>query len=681
MKRLLKVGIAIITIILIVVACNLKPEINEASQQSNANFGQDPTIRIGFEVDTLTQEIRYLTPELNGVSTQATEVLAGPSTTGFTFSYGFAGGNYLPSGTTNDTGTCQPNTPDFEPTTNTLTVEFCFENQSATPYQKLLYRTAAGNTNVVSATHDGKTLDSTNFVPSAAAFDNTNDGTLVQNEATQAQIFVINYTGTSVRFFLDVLASHLVINEVDVSTANGNLTVNGNAVDATEFVEIYDGGVGNTSLTGHVLNFFDGTSDTSYRSVDLVGKSTNVDGYAVICVNSDFVANCDFDISGAGQAIDELQDGADAIGLYFAAPIANGTALTNNNLLDAFVYDTDDVDDAGLLTLLNTGQQQMNENGGGNEVNQSNSRCINGSGGAQNTTSYLQRAPTPGVANDCPDGSFDIELRFVNAPTASQATAFAAAEARWESIVTGDVANQFVNIAAAGCGAGMPAVNETIDDLLILIQLGPIDGVGNVLGSAGPCATRVGTHLVAIGTMNFDTADLGALETAGTLNAVIAHEMGHVLGIGSRWEPANLHGTCPGAIDGNVFYTGANAVAQFTGAVPAGLGQIGQPLVEETGGPGTSCGHWDEGFFDNELMTGFLDAGSNPISSMTIGSIADLGHTVDLAQAEAYTVPGCSIGLGCTNVRGGQSEMKINDIILSPQFEVLPDGTLIPTNN
>jgi hypothetical protein len=39
-------------------------------------------------------------------------------------------------------------------------------------------------------------------------------------------------------------------------------------------------------------------------------------------------------------------------------------------------------------------------------------------------------------------------------------------------------------------------------------------------------------------------------------------------------------------------------------------------------------------------MTGFLDDGANPLSSMTIKSLEDLGFTVDLNKAEQYTIPG-----------------------------------------
>ena len=64
----------------------------------------------------------------------------------------------------------------------------------------------------------------------------------------------------------------------------------------------------------------------------------------------------------------------------------------------------------------------------------------------------------------------------------------------------------------------------------------PIDGVGGILGSAGPCLIRTTGGLTLYGVMRLDSADVTTLEVAGTFDEVILHEMGHVLGIGSLWQ-------------------------------------------------------------------------------------------------------------------------------------------------
>ncbi len=183
------------------------------------------------------------------------------------------------------------------------------------------------------------------------------------------------------------VATNVIINEVDADNPS---------TDTTEFVELYDGGVGNTSLTGLVVVFYNGSSDLSYASFDLDGFTTNANGYFTLG-------------NAAAPGVDlvfpdnTLQNGADAVALYAAngSDFPSNTAVTTTSLQDAIVYDTDDADDAGLLVLLNSGQSQVNENGGGNGQGHSSQRCPNGTGGQRNTSTYTQNTPTPDGANNC----------------------------------------------------------------------------------------------------------------------------------------------------------------------------------------------------------------------------------------------------------------------------------------
>lgn len=176
----------------------------------------------------------------------------------------------------------------------------------------------------------------------------------------------------------------ILINEVDADTPGS---------DAAEFIELYDGGIGNVSLDGLVIVFYNGGTDQSYYSKDLDSYSTNAYGYFVLGntgvtgVNATFPNNI-------------LQNGADAVALYIgdAADFLNNTPITNINVVDAFVYDTDDPDDDGLLILLSSGGQ-VNENRRGNSENHSNQRLPNGTGGLRNTSTYDQQPPTPDAAN------------------------------------------------------------------------------------------------------------------------------------------------------------------------------------------------------------------------------------------------------------------------------------------
>ncbi len=177
----------------------------------------------------------------------------------------------------------------------------------------------------------------------------------------------------------------VLINEADADTPG---------TDTAEFIELYDGGTGNTNLSGLVLVLFNGSNDLSYNAFDLDGYTTDTSGYFVI----GSVPGADLYVSSGW-----LQNGADAVALYFgtAADFPNGSAVTTLNLVDALVYDTNDGDDAGLLALLPPGQPQINEGGAGDSALHSNQRCPNGQGGQLNTGSYAQFEPSPGSANLC----------------------------------------------------------------------------------------------------------------------------------------------------------------------------------------------------------------------------------------------------------------------------------------
>jgi len=220
---------------------------------------------------------------------------------------------------------------------------------------------------------------------------------------------------------------------------------------------------------------------------------------------------------------------------------------------------------------------------------------------------------------------FTIEVRFLGGLTTKQKDAFKNAADRWSRVIVGDLPSVMVD-------------GEVIDDLLILAQGQAIDGPGKILGQAGPTRLRPASagkaaFLPAKGKMQFDTADLKQMEKDGTLNDVITHEMGHVLGIGTVWSNKNL---LKGAGSSNPTFTGKGAMTEF--GKLKGVGPTAVP-VENTGGPGTADSHWRETVFRNELMTGFVGASGNPMSRMTVGSLADLGYVVDLNAAEPYKLP------------------------------------------
>jgi hypothetical protein len=270
-----------------------------------------------------------------------------------------------------------------------------------------------------------------------------------------------------------------------------------------------------------------------------------------------------------------------------------------------------------------------------------------GAAGPQNLdASVAGAAPLTflGTASTVPPGAYNIDLKFLTPlPTADQQAAFLAARTRWQQIIVGDVTDFPQGLPADGCGApststpSLPAVPGPIDDIVIFAGIRPIDGSRNILAQAGPCLVRSTSGLTLMGIMIFDVDDIPLLEERAGLGDVATHEMAHVLGLGtlSPWDLllVGAGGTDPyftGSATRQAFAASQNPARPFTGnSVP----------VENTGGAGTRDGHWRESVFANELMTGFYNAGPNPLSAVSAASLRDLGYVVDDSRTEAFSLP------------------------------------------
>ncbi len=221
--------------------------------------------------------------------------------------------------------------------------------------------------------------------------------------------------------------------------------------------------------------------------------------------------------------------------------------------------------------------------------------------------------------------AFKIEVRFQGGLSATHKSAFKKAADRWTRIIIGDLPSVVVD-------------GEEIDDLLIIAEGRELDGPQGVLGQSGPTALRpkaAGPHayLPAKGEMSFDVNDLRQMQKDGTLADVIAHEMGHVLGIGTIWARKRL---LVGARSDDPTYKGKQARAEYGKLL--GIQPQNVP-VENLGDKGTRNSHWRESVFGNELMSGFIADKRNPLSALTIASLADLGYEVDYSRAEEYQLP------------------------------------------
>jgi hypothetical protein len=248
---------------------------------------------------------------------------------------------------------------------------------------------------------------------------------------------------------------------------------------------------------------------------------------------------------------------------------------------------------------------------------------------------------------------YNIEVRYFGDPmTPANQALFENAAARIEAIVTGDVtdASSSNTNLSVDCGppgspvAGLPTqVSEPVDDIIIYAAITSIDGANGTLAQAAPCIGRPnspsGRTMVAYGFMKFDAADFSNLASGGNIQEVITHEMLHVLGSGTLWSVDRTLLAGEGSSDPRFMGPLARQACAGFGATVTCATSV--PL-ETAGGPGTRDFHWRESVFFNELMTGFLNIGTNPLSVMTIASMADLDFAVNMAGADVYAFTGNS---------------------------------------
>ncbi len=232
---------------------------------------------------------------------------------------------------------------------------------------------------------------------------------------------------------------------------------------------------------------------------------------------------------------------------------------------------------------------------------------------------------------------------------------FRAAEAFWDNQIS-------------GYSKSLPRPFAAIlqeQDLVITATMTPLDGVGGILGFAGPgeVASYTGggpgpfdppsRTWVIPRTANafFDTDDFGPNSdlTEEQLTTIVIHEMAHALGFGALWVQNGLIGP-----DGNYNYDGF-AVTQYR--LEAGQFFALSVPVETFGGAGTAGAHWEDGMFDTngdgildffpgnffnqtdttfrtEYMLGFINTFSQSgqsvitpkfLSKTTLGSLEDIG--------------------------------------------------------
>ncbi|XP_033624936.1 uncharacterized protein LOC117288251 isoform X2 [Asterias rubens] len=119
-----------------------------------------------------------------------------------------------------------------------------------------------------------------------------------------------------------------------------------------DFVEIYDGGFGGVNLDGMVLVLYSSQGESSYKTIDLNGMSTDSSGFVVIGPRS---------VQSSGILVDEdhwFQGEAGAVAIHkgSSGDFPAGTQASTTNLMDAVVYGDSNL---LLVELLTPGQDRL----------------------------------------------------------------------------------------------------------------------------------------------------------------------------------------------------------------------------------------------------------------------------------------------------------------------------------
>lgn len=267
-----------------------------------------------------------------------------------------------------------------------------------------------------------------------------------------------------------------------------------------------------------------------------------------------------------------------------------------------------------------------------------------GAGGPRAEVSATATGTAATCALQPPTPGFDVQVCWVGAVDPDVAAALDTALQRWESVVVGDLEDVRPNGDHASCVSGAPWVTgPTLDDLVLYVTVDPIDGAGGGLAGALPCFVREGSGLPTFARLRVDRDDVAGLLANGRLVDVVSHEVAHALGFGTLWGGAGLLAEPAAGTSGpspDTHFTGTRAIAEFDAAGGAARTAGAKVPVQNRGGAGIVDTHWRETVMGDELMTAELNAaGGNPLSRVTVGSLADMGYSVDADRSDPYVVP------------------------------------------
>lgn len=137
-----------------------------------------------------------------------------------------------------------------------------------------------------------------------------------------------------------------------------------------------------------------------------------------------------------------------------------------------------------------------------------------------------------------PEPGYQIDVRFIGdvALEPAERELFEQAARRWEEVIVGDLPELVVQRREPFlCDrVEVPELDQLVDDLIVYVELAPLDGPNNWIGWGAPCILRE-SYLPAVSDIVIDIDDRSSLDYTLAL-----HELGHAIGFGEVWDELGL---------------------------------------------------------------------------------------------------------------------------------------------
>ncbi|MXX73487.1 MAG: hypothetical protein F4205_12510 [Gemmatimonadetes bacterium] len=264
------------------------------------------------------------------------------------------------------------------------------------------------------------------------------------------------------------------------------------------------------------------------------------------------------------------------------------------------------------------------------------------------------------VGSDDPH-RFQFEIALVDQGARELRSQILAQADRWARIVDGsDLENIEWEPGPVSCGRlSYDYQQDVLDDIFVMVSAQDYRSGAGVRSVT--CGYRESSGLPITGTILLDVEGV----PRGQVDDLILHAFGHMLGFGTSWRRLDLlRNSSSGHPGADTHFTGDRAIAAFVASGGAYYPGLRVP-VENDPTYGSVDKHWRESVFASELMTsGLREGAADPLSAITIQSLADMGYTVDVEEADAYTLPAASAAASA--MEAGHAIDLTEDVVITP---------------